>query len=122
MNTMLQTAQASIREAAQALGYDEKIIEAILETEAEHIFEVEAGGKKYPAYRVQHNSKLGPYKGGIRFHPDVSLDEVRALATLMTIKTAAVGLPLGGGKGGIAVDPNTLSPAEIEQLSRAYAR
>lgn len=122
MNMMLQTAQATIREAAEQLGYDEKQIQALLETEAEHIFEVEAGGKKYPAYRVQHNSKLGPYKGGIRFHPDVSLDEVRALATLMTIKTAAVGLPLGGGKGGIAVDAKSLSPAETEELARAYAR
>lgn len=122
MNMMLQTAQATIREAAKQLGYDDKTIEAILETEAEHIFEVEAGGKKYPAYRVQHNSKLGPYKGGIRFHPNVSLDEVRALATLMTIKTAAVGLPLGGGKGGIAVDAKSLTPAETEELARAYAR
>lgn len=122
MNTMLQTAHDTIREAAEALGYDEKMIDAVLETEAEHIFEVTAGGKTYPAYRVQHNSKLGPYKGGIRFHPHVSLDEVRALATLMTIKTAAVGLPLGGGKGGVAVDVATLSEAEIEELSRAYAR
>lgn len=122
MNTMLQTAQSTIREAATALGYDPKAIEAILEIEAEHIFEVEAGGKKYPAYRVQHNSKLGPYKGGIRFHSGVTLDEVRALATLMTMKTAAVGLPLGGGKGGVAVDPQSLSPAEVEELSRAYAR
>src|SRR6476469_9207275 len=91
MNTMLQTAHDTIREAARNLGYDEKIIDAILETEAEHIFEIETGSKKYQAYRVQHNSKLGPYKGGIRFHPHVSLDEVRALATLMSIKTAAVG-------------------------------
>jgi glutamate dehydrogenase/leucine dehydrogenase len=119
---MLQTAHDTIREAARNLGYDEATIEAILETEAEHIFEVQASGKSYPAYRVQHNSKLGPYKGGIRFHHNVSLDEVRALATLMTIKTAAVGLPLGGGKGGIAVDVKSLSPAEIEELSRAYAR
>ena len=122
MNTMLQTAQATIREAAERLGYDDNMIQALLEAEAEHIFEVEVGGKKYPAYRVQHNSKLGPYKGGVRFHPNVSLDEVRALATLMTIKTAAVGLPLGGGKGGIAVDVRSLSPAEVEELARAYAR
>lgn len=119
---MLDTAQATIREAAKDLGYDEKIIEALLEAEAEHIFEVEVNGKKYPAYRVQHNSKLGPYKGGIRFHPNVNLDEVRALATLMSLKTAAVGLPLGGGKGGIAVDPRSLSRDEIEELARRYAR
>lgn len=119
---MLETAQATIREAASRLGYDKKTIEALLEAEAEHIFEVEAQGKKYPAYRVQHNSKLGPYKGGIRFHPGVTLDEVRALATLMSLKTAAVGLPLGGGKGGVAVDPRSLSRQEVEELSRRYAR
>ncbi len=119
---MLQTAQTTIREAAKELGYDPKVIEAFIEAEAEHIFEVAVNGKSYPAYRVQHNSKLGPHKGGIRFHPNVNIDEVRALATLMSLKTAAVGLPLGGGKGGIAVDPHTLTKAEIEQLSRAYAR
>jgi glutamate dehydrogenase/leucine dehydrogenase len=122
MNTMLQTAQQTIREAAKNLGYDEKTIEALLETEAEHIFEIEVSGKNYPAYRVQHNSKLGPYKGGVRFHPNVSLDEVRALATLMTLKSAAVGLPLGGGKGGVAVDVKRLDRVELEQLSRAYSR
>jgi glutamate dehydrogenase/leucine dehydrogenase len=120
--SMLATAQNHIREAAKRLGHDEKVIEAILEAEAEHIFEIEVGGKTYPAYRVQHNSKLGPYKGGIRFHPGVNIDEVRALATLMSFKTAAVGLPLGGGKGGIAVDPRELSPAEVEELARRYAR
>lgn len=122
MNTMLATAQATIREATKGVGIDEKKVEAFLEAEAEHIFELEVGGRRFPAYRVQHNSKLGPYKGGIRFHPQVSLDEVRALATLMSIKTAAVGIPFGGGKGGVAVDPGTLTEAEIETLSRAYAK
>ncbi len=119
---MLATAQANIRTAALRLGHDEKVIEAILEAEAEHIFEIEVKGKTYPAYRIQHSSKLGPYKGGIRFHPDVNIDEVRALATLMSFKTAAVGLPLGGGKGGVAVDPRELSPEDVERLARQYAR
>jgi len=119
---MLQTAQATIREAATKLGYNPKVVEAFLEAEAEHVFEIEVSGTTYPAYRVQHNSRLGPYKGGIRFHPNVNLDEVRALATLMSLKTAAVGLPLGGGKGGIAVDPHSLSDAEVEELSRRFAR
>jgi len=122
MNNMLATAQASIRQAAQGLGYDEATIEAFLKPEHEHVLEVSAAGKTYPAYRVQHNSKMGPHKGGIRFHPNVSLDEVRALATLMSVKTAAVGLALGGGKGGIVVDPRALSEAELEELSRNYAR
>jgi glutamate dehydrogenase/leucine dehydrogenase len=119
---MLMTAQTNIRSAAKRLKYDEKTIEALLEAEAEHIFEIELNGKNYPAYRIQHNSKLGPYKGGIRFHPGVNIDEVRALATLMSFKTAAVGLPLGGGKGGIAVDPRELSPKDVETLARRYAR
>ena len=119
---MLDTAQATIREAAAGLGVDEKIVNALLEAEAEHVFEIEVNGKKYPAYRVQHNSKLGPFKGGVRFHPNVNIDEVRALATLMFLKTAAVNLPLGGGKGGIAVDPKTLSKTEVEQLARRYAK
>src|SRR5579859_4273383 len=123
MNTMLATAQATIRKAAKDMGYDDDAaIEALLVPEHEHVFEVTAGGKTYPAYRVQHSSTLGPHKGGIRFHPQVSLDEVRALATLMSLKTAAVGLSLGGGKGGIAVDPRALSEAELEALSRDYAR
>ncbi len=119
---MLDTAQSAIREAAARLGYDQKTIQALLEAEAEHIFEIEMDGLKYPAYRVQHNSKLGPFKGGVRFHPHVTLDEVRALATLMSLKTAAAGLPLGGGKGGIAVDPRGLEPKQIEELARRYAR
>lgn len=122
MNSMLETARATIRKAAQRVGYSEAAIAKLIEPEQEHIFEVTAGGKRYPAYRVQHNSTLGPHKGGIRFHPNVSLDEVRALATLMTLKTAAVGLPLGGGKGGVAVDPRSLSTQELEEISRDYAR
>lgn len=119
---MLETAQSAIREAAARLGYNEQKVEALLEAEAEHVFEIEVTGRKYPAYRVQHNSRRGPFKGGIRFHPQVDLDEVRALATLMSLKTAAVNLPLGGGKGGIAVDPRDLSREEIEELARRYVR
>lgn len=122
MNEMLATARANIREAAKQLGYDETAIEAFLEAEAEHVFEIKLGAHTYPAYRIQHNSKLGPYKGGTRFHPNVSLDEVRALATLMSLKTAVVGLPLGGGKGGITVDIRALPRKDVELLARRYAR
>jgi len=119
---MLQTAQSMIKGVGKQLGFTDEEIAELLKANAEHQFEIELStGAKYPAYRVQHNNALGPYKGGIRFHPEVNLDEVRALATLMSFKTAAVGLPLGGGKGGITVNPKTLSAAELEELSRKYA-
>lgn len=75
----------------------------------------------FTAYRSQHNNARGPYKGGIRFHPQVSLAEVKALSTWMTWKCAVTGIPYGGSKGGIIVDPKELSEAEIQRLSRAYA-
>ncbi len=71
-------------------------------------------------YRVQHNGARGPYKGGIRYHPTAHLDEVRALASLMTWKTALVDIPFGGAKGGIQVDPTVMSTAELERMSRTY--
>jgi len=73
-------------------------------------------------YRVQHNSARGPYKGGIRFHPEADINEVKTLASLMSLKCAVVNLPLGGGKGGIQVNPKELSQGELERLSRAYFR
>ena len=76
--------------------------------------------KLFTGYRVEHSSARGPYKGGIRYHPNVSLDEVKALAGWMTIKTAVVDIPMGGGKGGIKVDPHKLSVHELEALTRAY--
>ncbi len=75
----------------------------------------------FTGYRCQHNNALGPYKGGIRFHPNVSLDEVRALAMWMTWKCAVVSLPFGGAKGGVVVDPRALSELELEALAKRYA-
>lgn len=71
-------------------------------------------------YRVQHDNARGPMKGGLRYHPDVDIDEVRSLAALMTWKTAVVNIPYGGAKGGIAVDPKTLSPRELELITRRF--
>lgn len=78
--------------------------------------------KKYLAWRVIYNNALGPGKGGIRFHPDVSQDEVQSLAFWMSLKTALVNLPYGGAKGGVRVNPKNLSQLEIENLSRAYIK
>ncbi|MGI8755666.1 MAG: Glu/Leu/Phe/Val family dehydrogenase [Acidimicrobiales bacterium] len=71
-------------------------------------------------YRVQHNGARGPYKGGVRYHPDANLEEVRALASLMTWKTALVDIPFGGAKGGITVDPATMSTGELERMTRRF--
>lgn len=78
--------------------------------------------RMFQAYRVQYNSARGPYKGGIRFHPQVSLDEVKALSFWMAIKCSTVDIPMGGGKGGVILDPKALSENEIEKLSRAWIR
>ena len=74
----------------------------------------------FTGYRVQHNVALGPAKGGVRFHPDVDVEEVKALAFWMTYKCAVVGIPMGGGKGGVVVDPRKLSQGELERLARRY--
>ncbi|NCN06244.1 MAG: Glu/Leu/Phe/Val dehydrogenase [Candidatus Pacebacteria bacterium] len=81
-------------------------------------------GKKqsFKAFRSQHSNVRGPYKGGIRFHPGVTKEEVKALSLWMSWKTAAVNIPYGGAKGGVIVDPRKLSTTELEQLSRAYVR
>ena len=76
----------------------------------------------FEGYRVQHSSVRGPYKGGIRFHPDTNIDEVRALALWMTMKCAVADIPMGGGKGGITVTPKELSKGEIERLSRGWVQ
>ncbi|MBX3263741.1 MAG: Glu/Leu/Phe/Val dehydrogenase [Labilithrix sp.] len=74
----------------------------------------------FEGYRVQHNDVLGPFKGGLRFHPSVSLDDVKALAALMTWKSALMDIPFGGGKGGISFDPRGVSPAELQRITRRF--
>ncbi len=78
--------------------------------------------KVYRGFRVQHNNIRGPYKGGLRYHAKVDMDEVKALAFWMTMKNAVVGVPFGGGKGGVAVDPKRLSESELQRLTREFAR
>jgi glutamate dehydrogenase (NAD(P)+) len=76
--------------------------------------------KMLTGYRVQHNNALGPFKGGLRFHPMVDIDEIRALATMMTWKTAIVNIPFGGAKGGIQIDPADFTPKELERIARRF--
>ena len=122
---MLESAQALIRKTAEKMQLDSEMIKRLIEPEFAHEFALtitmDNGNKKvFKGWRIQHNSALGPYKGGIRFHKDTVREEVQALGTLMSIKCAVAGLPYGGGKGGIAVDPKTLSKTELERLSRAF--
>ena len=84
------------------------------------VHRVEGSVQFFVGYRVQHNGARGPYKGGIRYHPSANLDEVRALAALMTWKTALVEVPFGGAKGGIEVDPTQLKRVELEKMTRRY--
>ncbi len=115
----------NLHKAAKTIGLSPEALKRLETPEAIHEFSVEfaldSGKKmKVPAYRVQHNSARGPYKGGIRFHPEADLDEVKALASLMSLKCAVANIPMGGGKGGITVDPKGLSENELQRMSRVY--
>ncbi len=120
-------AMKQLDRAAALMELDAATLAKLKTPDATHHFELEVkmddgSLKTFPAYRVQWNRARGPYKGGIRYAPVVDLDEVKALSFWMAIKTAVVGVPLGGGKGGIVVDPKTLSVGELERLTRAFAR
>ncbi len=120
-------AQAQLALAADQLRLDESLHAFLREPTRElHVtlpVRMDDGSIKiFKGFRVQYNDARGPCKGGIRFHPDETIDTVRALAAWMTWKCAVVDIPLGGGKGGIICDPKTLSEGELERLSRAYVR
>ncbi len=119
---MLESAQTAITKAGRAIGLSDTQIYELTTPMNEHFFTLTVNGVTHEAYRVQHNNKRGPFKGGIRFHPQVNNDEVRALATLMSIKCAAVDIPLGGGKGGVAFDPREHDAAHVEAVAREYVR
>jgi len=124
---MLETAQNIIKKTAETLHLSPETIKQLIEPEQIHEFHFpvrmdDGSTRLFTGYRIQHNRALGPYKGGIRFHPDTTRDEVQALATLMTIKCAVAGIPYGGGKGGIILDPKKLSEKELERVSRTYAK
>lgn len=118
---------AQLHVAAKAISLDKKVLaklekpDRILQFPLAIIMD-DGQTQTFPGYRVQYNNARGPYKGGIRFHPDTNVDEVQALAFWMTIKCAVVDIPFGGGKGGVTVDPRQLSKNELEKLSRAWVR
>lgn len=120
-------AQMQLKAACDALNEDSAVY--LLLSQPQRVLEVsipvkmdDGTSQEFKGYRVQHNDAPGPTKGGIRFHPDVNVDEVKALATWMTFKCGVVGLPYGGAKGGVTVDPSKLSMNELERLSRGYAK
>ena len=123
--TWFEVAQERIQVAGEKLSTDKQIVELLrhplrsLEVTVPVKMD-DSTTKIFRAFRVQHNDACGPTKGGIRFHPKETFDDVKALATLMTLKCAVVGIPYGGAKGGIICNPKEMSPGEIERLSRGY--
>ncbi len=119
--------QNKIKEICDKLGLGESVYELLKEPERVLTVSVpvrmdDGKTKVFIGYRAQHNTVMGPAKGGVRYHPDVSLDEIKALATWMTFKCAVACIPYGGGKGGISCDPTELSSGELERLTRSYVR
>lgn len=122
---LLQQVLFQFDEVAKAINLDPGIYEILRKPKRSLIVSIpikmdDGSIKVFTGYRVQHNLTRGPAKGGIRYHPDVTLDEVKALAMLMTFKCAVVGIPFGGAKGGIVCDPKKMSEGELERLTRRY--
>lgn len=126
-NTPFENYLTVLQKAGDLLDLDDNALKHF--REAQHIFQTELSlvrdsgeEEKLTAYRVQHNNARGPFKGGIRFHPAADLEEVKSLASLMSLKCALVNIPFGGGKGGVQIDPKKYSESELERVSRAYMR
>lgn len=125
MANVFEMAQAQVKNACDKLGMEPQVYELL--KEPRRVIEVnipvkmdDGSIKVFKGFRSQHCDAVGPTKGGIRFHPNVSLEEVKALSIWMTFKCSVTGIPYGGGKGGIIVDPSELSEGELERLSRGY--
>ena len=120
-----EIAQAQLRKVARAFSIDENIVNVLSKCKKAVCVSIpvtmdDGTVRVFDGYRVTHNIARGPSKGGIRYHPDVTVDEVRALSMWMTWKCALMGIPFGGAKGGIACDPKKLSVRELEGLTRRY--
>ena len=124
-NNPFEIAMQNFDTAADKLGLEENMRNRIKHPARAMIVSVpvrmdDGNIRRFEGYRVQHSTMRGPAKGGVRYHPQVNLDEVKALATWMTWKCAIVGIPYGGGKGGISCNPKEMSPAELERMTRRY--
>jgi glutamate dehydrogenase (NADP+) len=124
--TIFDSALKRLKQAGKKINLDPSIIESL--SKPQRVIELSIPLKRnnnvefFKGYRVQYNNWLGPFKGGLRFHPKVDMDEVKSLAFWMMIKNALVDVPFGGGKGGIEVDPKNLTEKELEDLTRGFAR
>lgn len=124
---LFTSTQEVIKEGLNKLGFGEEMYELLKEPMRMLSVRIpvrmdDGSVKVFTGYRAQHNDAVGPTKGGVRFHPDVNEEEVKAMSMWMSIKCGVVNLPYGGGKGGIICDPRTMSMGEIERLSRGYVR
>ena len=125
-NVLLDTALKNFYSAAEEMGLDEGLVEILSRAERKLCVSIpvtmdDGTVKVFDGFRVQYSTALGPAKGGLRFHPDVTLEECEALAGLMAWKCSLAGIPYGGGKGGVSCNPLELSPGEKERITRTFA-
>ena len=118
---------SSVYDSASRIGLEPEVLDLLKtpwrETRAQLPVRMDNGRLQiFEGYRVQHNGARGPYKGGVRYHPKADIDEVRALAMLMTYKCAIMDLPFGGAKGGVMCDPTNMSTTELNRLTRTYTQ
>lgn len=119
-NNVWERTQRKLIEISKKINLNQDLLTRLLEPDRIIEVNLPLKNQNIKGYRVQHNNIRGPYKGGLRYHPQVSMDEVKALAFWMTMKNAVIDVPFGGGKGGIAINPKTLTEKELETLTRLF--
>lgn len=127
MKNPFENAMLQLEKVASLKNFDKDFLEGLRHPDRDIRISIpvkmdDGNLKIFEGYRVEYNNKMGPYKGGIRYHQETEINEVKALAFWMTIKCAVAGIPMGGGKGGVTVNPKELSKRELEELSRGWVR